>query len=213
MRKKSAEREVITLIEKHLSKVEESLQNMLLTMGDYLQGLMDSAETYASKTHTAESEADAIRHQISELLHRGAFLPLFREDMMQLVGMVDKIAGCARACCKFIITQHPDVPSELKEDFLKISRDSAAILPPLQEGVNKLSEDFYITRDMIAEVNRIEHAMDEVEWKLDSRIFSTSLPLAHKMHLKQLVDVIIAITDIAQDASEILETMIVKKQV
>ena len=70
-----------------------------------------------------------------------------------------------------------------------------------------------MARGKIVEVDRIEAIVDELESQLSRRIYSADLSLAHKMHLKQLVDVIVAISDIAQDAAEILETLVVKKQV
>ena len=210
---KSEESKVMTLIEKHLRKVEESLQHMFSTIEDYLQGRIDSAESHASGTNGTESEADEIRREIADLLHRGAFLPVFREDVMELVRMVDKIASYAQACCKFITIQRPEVPVDLREDFLKITRNSIAILTPLESGVSNLSEDFSITREKAAEVHLMESELDEQEWQLSSRIFSADLSLAHKIHLKQLVDVIADIPDTAEDAAEVLETLIVKKQV
>lgn len=213
MRRKSSENEVIDLIAEHLSKVEASLENMFLVIEKHLQGDMDSVEIYADKTHEAESGADDLRRKISDLLHRGAFLPLFREDMMEMVSMVDKIAGHARSCTKFIENQRPEIPSALHEDFLKITGESIASLTPLQEGVNNLSKDFSIARDKIAEVYRIEGEVDKLEWDLSKRIFSTDMPLANKMHLKQLLDVIVGISDIAQDVSEILNTLIFKKNI
>jgi predicted phosphate transport protein (TIGR00153 family) len=213
MWRKRAESEVMALIDEHLKKVEECLQNMLSAIEDYLQGRIESAESCTSRTHDAESEADDIRRKIVDLLHRGAFLPVFRQDVMELVGMVDRIAGHAQACCNFIMIQRPEVPDTLGGDFLRIARDSAAILPPLQEGVAKLSEDFSTTRAKVAQIHHIESAVDNLEWQLSCRIFSTDLPLAHKMHLKQLVDMIEDISDMAEDAAEVLETLIIKRQV
>lgn len=213
MWKKSAEKEVITLIEEHLTKVEDSLQSMISCLESYLQGDMSSSESYADKTHEAESAADDIRLRIWELIHQGAFLPLFREDIMSLVAMVDKIAGHARSCSKFIVSQHPEIPQELKEEFLKIVRESAAALPPLQVGVIKLYQDFSIVREKIAEVNQIEGEVDHLEWDLSRHIFSTELPLANKIHLKQLLDVIVGISDVAQDVSEILDALILRKHI
>jgi predicted phosphate transport protein (TIGR00153 family) len=210
---KSEESKVMTLIEDHLRKVEECLQHMFSAIEDYLQGRIDSAQSHTSATDNAESEADDIRREIAELLHRGAFLPIFREDVMELVRMVDEIASYAQTCCKFITNQRPEVPVDLREDFLKITRDSIAVLSPLEAGVTNLSEDFSITREKVAEVHRLESELDEREWHLSCLIFSTDLDLAHKMHLKQLVDVIADIPDTAEDAAEVLETLIVKKQV
>jgi predicted phosphate transport protein (TIGR00153 family) len=213
MWRKRGESKVMALINEHLKKVEECLQSMLSAIECYLESRMESAESCTSRTHDAESEADDIRRKIMELLHRGAFLPIFREDVMELVGMVDRIAGHAQNCCNFIMIQRPEVPDVLGEDFLRIARSSVAILSPLQEGVAKLSQDFSITRARVAEIHDIESVVDDLEWQLSCRIFSTDLALAHKMHLKQLVDMIEDISDIAEDAAEVLETLIIKKQV
>ena len=75
-----------------------------------------------------------------------------------------------------------------------------------------LSADFSITSERITEIHQIESDVDDLEWALVRRVFSYDLDLAHKIHLKQLVDMVTEITDIAEDAAEILETMIVKKQ-
>lgn len=213
MWRKREESKVMDLIQKHLGKVGESLQNMLSAMENYLQGRIEDTESFVLMTHSTESEADDIRREIADLLHKGAFLPLFREDVMELVMTVDKMASHAEDCSDFIIIQRPEVPDALKDDFLKVAQDSVAILLPLQEGVAKLSEDFSMTRAKVAEVHIAESAVDHQERELSRRIFSTDLTLAQKMHLNQLVDVIVDIPDIAEDAAEILETLIVKKQV
>ena len=210
---KREENKVMALMEEHLIKVGESLQSMLSVIEDYLQGSMDVAESSASKSDRAESEADGIRREIAERLHQGAFLPIFREDVMQLVSMVDRMAGQAEYCCNFIVIQRPETPDALIDDFLKLARDSVAILSPLQEGVTGLSEDFSITRGKMAEVHTAESDIDELEQELSRRIFSTDLTLAKKIHLQQLVDVIGDIPDMAEDAAEVLESLIVKKQV
>ena len=210
---KREEKKVMALIEEHLIKVGESLQSMLSAMEDYLQGRIHAAESRASKANRTESEADGIRREIADRLHQGAFLPIFREDVMQLVGMVDRMASQAEYCCNFIMIQHPEVPDALIDDFLKLARDSVAILSPLQKGVTNLSEDFSITRAKVTEVHTAESDVDELEQELSRRIFSTDLTLARKMHLQHLIDVIAKITDMAEDAAEVLESLIVKKQV
>ena len=213
MWKKREESKVMALIEEHLIKVGESLQSMLSTIENYLQGKMDVAEASALKADTAESEADGIRREIADRLHQGAFLPIFREDVMQLVGMVDEMASQAEDCCNFIMIQRPEVPDALSGDFLKLAQDSVAILSPLHEGMTELSKDFAVTREKVAEVHVAESGVDELEQDLSRRIFLTDLTLAQKLHLQRLVDVIANITDMAEDAAEVLESLIVKKQV
>ncbi|MBD3182218.1 TIGR00153 family protein [Candidatus Poribacteria bacterium] len=212
MRIKGTEKKVIGLIEEHVDKVELCLQSMLKSLNSYLQNKMDLAESHAEETHKAESEADGIRRSISDLLHQGAFLPVFRVDVMELVNIIDEIAGQAQNCCKMITAQRPDIPDELIDDFRNIAEESVSIIKPLQEGVLNMSRDFSIIRDKTGEVHRIEQSVDVLEAKLSRKIFSKDLELARKIHLNHLVDVIAEITDVAEDAAEILETLVVKKQ-
>jgi hypothetical protein len=202
----------MVLIQKHLEKVMESLDSMSSALDEYLQGKYDSAKSYSAKTREAESEADDIRREIVNLLHHGAFLPIFREDVMKFVTMVDEIAECAQDTCKFIVTQRPQVPNNIREDLLKVAQKCVEILHPLEDSVDNLSNDTSKIRDKIVEIHRAESDLDEIEWDLSSRIFSTDLSLAHKMHLRQFLGVIVAISDIAEDAGETLETLVLKKQ-
>ena len=213
MWRRRRESKVMALIDEHMKKVEECLQGMVSVLELHFQDRMGSAEPCSSGIRRVESEADDIRRDIADLLHRGAFLPIFRQDVMELVVMVDRIADCAQDCSKFIVVQRAEVPDTLRESFLRIARDSAAVLSPLEQGVTGLSGDVSTTRAKVAEVHRIESAVDELEWQLSCQIFSADLPLAHKIHLQQLVDVIGSITDIAEDAAEVLETLVIKRQV
>ena len=210
---KRGEKQVMSLMEEHLSNVEVGLQNMLSVVESYFSGDLDSAESFTGKVHNAEETADDIRREISEMLHTGAFLPIFREDVIKLVGMMDTIIGCAQQCCRFITIQRPDVPDELKESFREVTRKSVAILSPLQESVENLSKDFDVIAEKVNEVHRLESELDHSEWELSRRIFSTDLPLANKMHLRQLVDMILDISDITEDSAEVLEALVAKKQV
>lgn len=53
MWRKRGESKVMALIDEHLKKVEECLQNMLSAIEDYLQGKMDDAESCTSRTRDA----------------------------------------------------------------------------------------------------------------------------------------------------------------
>jgi hypothetical protein len=207
------EEEVISLMDQHLEKVEECLESMRKTVEDYLKGDIDSAKANGLKTHNLEGEADGLRRRIIEEFHKGAFLPALREDLIGLALSVDKVADRAESTCDFIMLTRPDILEEFKEDFRKITIDSIAVFSPMKEGKRNLFKDFSLSREKTIEVHGLEAKVDDEEWKLNRRIFTSELPLARKMHLRDVVWHIASVSDVIEDAADVLEVLIIKKQV
>jgi len=207
------EEEVISLMDQHLEKVGECLESMRKTIEDYLKGDIDSAKANGLKTHNLEGEADGLRRRIIEEFHKGAFLPALREDLIGLALSVDKVADRAESTCDFIMLTRPDIPEEFKEDFRKATLDSLAAFLPLREGKMNLFKDFSLSREKTIEVHRLEGKVDDEEWKLNRRIFTSELPLAQKMLLRDVIWHIASVSDVIEDAADVLEVLIIKKQV
>lgn len=212
-RKKSREEEAISLMDQHLEKVGECLESMRKTVEDYLKGDIDSAKANSLKTHILEGEADGLRRRIIEEFYKGAFLPALREGLIGLALVVDKVADHAESACDFIMLTRPDIPEEFKEDFRKITFDSLATFPPLREGKMNLFKDFSLSRKKTVAVHELEQKVDDEEWKLNRRIFTSGLLLSQKMLLREVVWHIAEISDVTEDAADVLEVLIIKKQV
>ena len=210
---KRREEKVISLMDQHLEKVEECLASMRKTLEDYLGGNVDAAKANGLKTHNLEGEADGLRREIIEHFYKGAFLPVLREGLIGLALAVDKVADRAESTCDFIMLTRPDIPEEFKEDFRKITIDSLAVFPPLREGKMNLFKDFSVSREKTTEVHGLEGKVDDEEWKLNRRIFTSELPLSQKMLLRDVVWHIASISDVVEDAADTLEILIIKKQV
>jgi len=207
------EEEVISLMDQHLEKVGECLESMRKTIEDYLKGDIDSSKANALKTHNLEGEADGLRRRIVEEFYKGAFLPALREDLIGLALAVDKIADRAESTCDFIMLTRPDIPEEFKEDFRKITIDSLAVFLPLREGKKNLFKDFSLSREKTIEVHGLEAKVDDDEWNLNRRIFTSELLLSQKMLLRDVAWHIASISDVIEDAADVLEVLIIKKQV
>ena len=207
------ESEVISLMDQHLDKVGECLESMENTVEDYLKGDIESAKGAALNTHGLEGAADGLRRRIIAEFHKGAFLPALREDLIGLTLAVDLVADRAESCCDFIMLTRPHIPEEFIEDFRKITTASIVTFVPLKEAQMNLFKDFAISREKTIEIHGLEARVDEAEWKLNRRIFTSELSLAQKMFFKDFIWHIADISDVIEDAADLLEVLIVKKQV
>lgn len=207
------EKKVIELINEHITRVDQCLDFVGKTIRNYLDGRIDEAKELSYQTHLMESEADTKRRAIIQNLFEGAFLPVYRDGMVRFVGMTDKIADYGESCCDFTLCQRPEIPEEFKKDILKMTDDSLACFKPFKEAVVNLFKDYTILREKTHEVNVLEANVDKDEWDAVCGIFSSNLPLAQKIHLRDFIWHITEISDICQNAADSLEVLVVQKSV
>jgi predicted phosphate transport protein (TIGR00153 family) len=210
------EKEVIDLILKHLNTVEECLTTAMETIETYLKGEIPEAKALALKVDGIETEADFVRYTIQDKLYSGAYLPMIRGDIYNLVERIDRVCNAAEACCDFFLDQRPEIPEELKPQFLQVAKESFGIFVPLKEALeNYLGEraKVEVIREKAKQVGIVESEVDKLEWDLTREIFTRSLDWGHKVHLRLCLDTIVEISDRAEDAADRLELAVIKSRV
>jgi len=207
------EKQVNELILKHLEEVDKCLKTALKTVEEYLSADIENAKSLAIKVDQLETETDSVRREIIGKLYSGAYLPSLRSDILHLVEHMDKIADGAEACCDFFLDQRPEIPQEMRSNFLKIMERSISTFVPLKEAIDSFFTDKFdieTLREKTREVGIIESAVDKEEWDITRDIFKGELDYGHKIHLKLCLESIVEISDRAEDAADELEIIIIK---
>jgi len=208
------EKKVKETIIEHLNVVNQTVNSMLATIESYVTGSFKEASDKAFNTHLLESKADALRRDIIASLYRGAFFPSIREDLINYIAKQDKIADRAESCCDFIISQKPKIPEKFSEDIIRLARATQETLMPMDEAVEHYFESDEKIRSAIREVNTKEEEVDTIEWHLTERIFqSDEISLAEKIHLREFVFHIVHISDVIEDAADMLDSVVIKRSV
>lgn len=207
------EKEVVELIEQHVEEMEQCLSVALKTLQAYMENRINEAKRLARETDNIESRADKIRHEIRDKLYSGAYMPLFREDIYKLVESLDSVTNAAEKCCDLFLNQRPHIPEALIPDMQKITRTALGVGKPLKHavlcylrGVCPVEE----TRHHAKDIGVIETNVDKLEWDLTKKIFSSELEYSHKLHLRLCMDVVVAISDRAEDSADQLELVTLK---
>jgi predicted phosphate transport protein (TIGR00153 family) len=207
------EKQVNELILKHLEEVDTCLKTALKAIEEYLSNNIVEAKSSAIKVDQIETETDSVRREIIGKLYSGAYLPSLRSDILHLVEHLDKIADGAEACCDFFLDQRPEIPQEMKSNFLKIMERSISAFVPLKEAIDSFFSDTFdveTIREKTKEVGIIESVVDKEEWDITRDIFKTKLDCGHKLHLKLCLESVVGISDRAEDAADELEIIIIK---
>jgi len=210
------EKKVIDLILKYLNTAEDCLTTAVETVETYLKGELPEAKSLALKVDGIETQTDFIRYNIRDKLYSGAYLPMIREDIYNVVERIDKVCDAAEACCDFFLDQRPQIPEELNPQFLRVTHESFGIFGPLKEAtLNYLGEGgkVKVIREKAKHVGIKESDVDKIEWDLTRQIFTFSLDWGHKVHLRLCLHTIVEISDRAEDAADQLELAVIKSRI
>ena len=207
------EKEVIELILKHAQKMEQCLSTTALTLKAYLDDSLNEAKTLSHQVDGLESEADFIRHEIKDKLFSGAYMPMLREDIYRLVESIDTVANAAEKCCDFFLNQRPAIPDDLKSQFREAVRESLSVGKMLEDAVQCYFKGvcpIEVSRHHSKDIGVKESEVDRIEWDLTKEIFTSDMDFAHKIHLKRCLNRITEISDLAEDAADQMDLVILK---
>jgi len=218
-KKMSPEKNARQMLDDYINKVGEVLYKTLATLKYYFNDQIAEAKTCAREVDKLETEADAILRGFMVCLQEGAFMPLIRKDIFQVISAVDKVANAAESTCDFCLSQRPHIFQEFKGAFEDIVQANVEIFPGLKAAVDILKlgtfgmagdEDtsFY---DIAKNIGISESNIDDLEWKLTREIFSSDLPLANKIHLHELLNHITRISDLTEDVADRIQIMITRE--
>ena len=180
----------------------------------FLSGDMEVADALRIRTSELESDADAARRAIGDTLHSGAYLPLIRGDIYSLIDSLDSVPNAAEACCRFLVSQRPQIPDALSQQFSTLAHSTFDILDPLDKAVRRFFKPkgkIDDIREHTKEVGAQEAEVDRLEWELTTALFNDStLDLANKMHTRHAISRIVEMSDRAEDCAEQLELVALK---
>ncbi|MEN3042893.1 MAG: TIGR00153 family protein [Fervidobacterium sp.] len=204
------EREVIEKIINLSFKTVEATLALKEYFNCYFSENCDRMTEFFSAIKRIEHEADEIRRYIISETYKGLFLPDMREVIHSLSESIDKIVNKCESVSKIIDYQRPNIPKDLRDKIFSQLECSVNAAKSFSNSVKELFNNIDNVTPLILEVEKLEHEEDVVEEKLLKEIFSLDIHLSEKMQLKELVINIGDIVDRTEDASDVLEVLLLK---
>lgn len=204
------EREVKQLIDSHIELVEQCLVD--------LNNMLDSAcekrgecPEYTIKIHKNETEADHMRREILKKIEKGAFLPNLRGELLKLIEIIDDVANRAETVGDYYVLYKPEFTDEEARTLVKIGQMTKETFDMLKEAYVHLFKDFQKTVEICINIEDMEEKIDKIEWDLRKEIFKGG-DLAMNILKKDYVLLLCDISDKIEDASDMLEIMVVRRR-
>jgi len=166
-----------------------------------------------------EHEADELKAQIRSQLPKSMFMPVPREDLLQLVLVQDQIPNLARDISGLVLGRRMEIPEPMQDSFVEFVARNSDAAKKARKTIRELDElyetgfrgaEVELVLAFIAELDAIENDTDELQAKVRTQLFALedSLPPVNVMFLYQVIDLIGDIGDMAERIGRRLELLI-----
>jgi predicted phosphate transport protein (TIGR00153 family) len=201
-------------IDTFFEKFTESSIVYRLAIRSYLkEGLNNGFQGRLDRVSELESEADHLRREIEQQLYANTLIPDSRADVLELIEGIDQVLSEFEGTLWAFAIETPDIPKEFKIGYRKLTSMSIKAVDQLAHSARAF---FYSPYDVPAynhKVNLFEKEADAISTSLKTDIFKSKLELAKKLHLREFVEQIDGVADMAEDVADRLAIYAIKRLV
>jgi predicted phosphate transport protein (TIGR00153 family) len=177
------------------------------------------ASMWRDKIVSLEQEADDLKKQIRGQLPKSMFMPVPREDLLNLLWAQDQIANTARDISGLVLGRKMHVPEQIRKTFNEFVQRNCDAAKKARKSVRELDELYttgfrgaeaeFVER-LVDELDQIENETDEMQALVREELFSLekSLPPVDVIFLYQVIELIGEIGDMAERIGRRLELLL-----
>ena len=141
----------------------------------------DAVRAKAEEISHLEHEADIAKDKVRDKLPKTIFLPVDRRDLLDVIAILDAVADCAEDVGILFTLREMEPHEEMVEPLKKLLRRVMAVVDQATKIVDQLDvlveagfsgPEAVRVKEMIDELNRLEHEADIVQDDLARKLFS-----------------------------------------
>ena len=172
---------------------------------DILKDFKD-VEGRVQQLHDLEHKGDEMTHSILVKLNQTFITPLDREDIHHLASAMDDVIDYMHAAGErlvmYKIQAAPQAAAELAGVIIKQCEQ-------LEKAVSILDKHDKVL-EICVEINRLENEADQIGRKALAELFAREKDPIELIKIKELIEVLETATDKAEDAANVLESVVLK---
>ena len=150
-------------IQAHMEKSKDCAEELITFFEAVIQDNWDKASLSRDKIVILEKEADVLKAETRNLLPKGLFLSIQREDLLNLIGLADEIPNTVKDISGLVIGRHMTIPKPIRSAFKDLVKEAVSIVNTAATGIDQLSE---VSR--LAFGSKASNKLDKIISQLDS---------------------------------------------
>lgn len=166
-----------------------------------------------------EHEADEAKKQIRSQLPKSLFMPVPREDLLEMLLVQDRIANRVRDVSGLVLGRKMRIPPEIQDDFLAFVSRNVDAAKKARKSIRELDElyetgfrgaEAALVESLVTELDEIENDTDEMQVRIRADLFEIekNLPPVDVMFLYRVIELTGDISDMAERLGRRLEVLL-----
>jgi len=211
----------VSPLQKHMSKVYSCASELIPLFNAVINEDWDEVTKRQQRISSLEQQADVLKKALRMNLPKGLFMPVSRQDLLEVLLMQDRIANQAKDIAGTIIGRHMTLPEIIQEDYIRFVTRCVAACKQARKAINELDElvetgfsgqEIQMVTDMLTKLDAIESDTDNLQSAIRSEIFGieNDLPPIEVMFLYKIIEGTGEIADKSQGVGSRLQLMLAR---
>ncbi len=206
-------------LEQHMDIVYRCARKLRPFVAAVIDGDHDRMAEVRTQIEVLENEADELKKQIRMHMPKSLFMPVPREDLLELLLVQDKIANRTKDVSGIILGRKMKIPESIADQFLEYVDRNIAAAKQARKSVRELDELFTagfkgaevaLVSELIEELDQIETHTDEQQAVLRAAVYKIEKTLdpIDVMFLYEVIKLTGEIADMAERVGRRLELLL-----
>jgi uncharacterized protein len=201
-----------------IERIEQYCQLVGAAVVEYssmVHNYLDADKQFKEKSlrvHELESEADRVRFDMEREMVAGAFLPAYREDYIDLVETIDRVANKAEDSADLVYLVRPEIPAELAEPLREIADNTVEMYSLVCSMVSRTLRDDHDVQDDVVKIGRQEKKVDQIQFTAVRTVYKQlEMEKVDKLVLKMVIDQLCEVSDRIENVADRISIIAIKR--
>jgi predicted phosphate transport protein (TIGR00153 family) len=206
-------------LEKHIDIAYRCAKELRGFFAAVVKGDWDKAADGRARIQKYEHEADDLKKEIRLNLPKSLFMPVPRQDLLELLLVQDMIANRTKDVSGIVFGRKMKIPSAIAEQFLEFVDRNIDAAKQARKSVRELDELFAVgfrgaeatlVEGMIEKLDRIETETDDMQAAVRGALFEieSTLNPVDAVFMYQVIELTGEIADMAERVGRRLELLL-----
>ncbi len=206
-------------LEKHVDIAYRCTRELNRFFSAVIQEDWQKARKVRDKIAALEHEADDLKKKIRQHLPKSLFMPVPRQDLLELLLVQDKMANRTRDVAGLVLGRKMHIPSAIADDFLEFVSRNVDAAKQARKSVRELDDLFtsgfrgaevVLVESLIEELDQIETDTDDRQAELRAALYKIEgeLEPVNVIFLYRVIELTGEIADMAERVGRRLELLL-----
>lgn len=206
-------------LEKHVGIAYKCVSELEGFFAAAVKGDWDKASEYRDRIIQLEHDADDLKKKIRLRLPKSLFMPVPREDLLELLLVQDKMANRAKDVSGIVFGRKMAIPPAIADEFVDFVGRNIDAAKQARKSVRELDELFTsgfrgaevtLVESLLEELDQIETETDDRQAALRASLFKVEKDLdpVNVMFLYKAIELTGEIADMAERVGRRLELLL-----